>query len=39
MARYRPLAAALNRPIRVAVLISGGGNPGESWYKDKRQGS
>ena len=25
MARYRPLAAALNRPIRVAVLISGGG--------------
>ena len=25
LARYRPLAAALNRPIRVAVLISGGG--------------
>ncbi len=25
MARYRPLAAALKRPIRVAVLISGGG--------------
>ena len=25
MARYRPLASALNRPIRVAVLISGGG--------------
>ena len=25
MARYRPLPAALNRPIRLAVLISGGG--------------
>jgi phosphoribosylglycinamide formyltransferase-1 len=25
LARYRPLAAALNRPIRLAVLISGGG--------------
>ena len=25
MARYRPLAAALDRPIRLAVLISGGG--------------
>ena len=25
LARYRPLAAALSRPIRVAVLISGGG--------------
>ena len=25
MARYRPLSAPLNRPIRLAVLISGGG--------------
>ena len=25
MARYRPLPAALNRPVRLAVLISGGG--------------
>lgn len=39
MARYRPLQAALNRPVRLAVLISGGGTTLVNLAEKIREGS